>query len=130
MILIGILVTLLGFVISVLSLALNSVGARMVIVLLGLAVSLFGIIGVLNKAYLENAIWKKGCGEDEYDDEETADVPACGALFGAGGFCSGARCRPGSRSCRGCSGDPRSQAPHPCGRGERASAHCGCACQG
>jgi len=31
-----------------------------VVVLLGLAVSLFGIIGVLNKAYLKNAIWKKG----------------------------------------------------------------------
>ena len=60
MILIGILVTLLGFVISILSLSLNSVGARMVVVLLGLAVSLFGIIGVLNKAYLKNAIWKKG----------------------------------------------------------------------
>jgi hypothetical protein len=29
------------------------------IVLLGLAVSLFGIIGVINKAYLKNAIWRK-----------------------------------------------------------------------
>jgi hypothetical protein len=29
-------------------------------VLVGLAVSLFGIMGVLNKAYLKNAIWKKG----------------------------------------------------------------------
>jgi hypothetical protein len=60
MILIGILITLLGFVISVLSLALKSVGGRLVLILFGLAVSLFGIIGVLNKAYLKRAIWRKG----------------------------------------------------------------------
>ncbi len=61
MILIGLLVTLLGFVISVLSLTLtSSVGGRLVIVLLGIAVSLFGIVGLLNKHYLKNAIWKKG----------------------------------------------------------------------
>ncbi len=60
MILVGILVTLSGFVISVLSLALNSNAARLAVVLFGLAVSLFGIIGVLNRAYLKNAIWKKG----------------------------------------------------------------------
>jgi hypothetical protein len=60
MILVGILITLSGFVISVLSLALNSNGARLAVVVLGLAVSLFGIIGVLNRAYLKNAIWKKG----------------------------------------------------------------------
>ncbi|PYJ85176.1 MAG: hypothetical protein DME22_10105 [Verrucomicrobia bacterium] len=61
MILIGLLVTLFGFVISVLSLTLtSSVGGRLVIVLLGIAVSLFGIMGLLNKHYLKNAIWKKG----------------------------------------------------------------------
>jgi predicted nucleic acid-binding protein len=60
MILVGIVVTLLGFVISVLSLALNSNITRLVVVLFGLGVSLFGIIGVLNRAYLKNAIWKKG----------------------------------------------------------------------
>ncbi len=60
MILVGILVTLSGFVISVLSLALNSNIARLAVVLFGLSVSLFGIIGVLNRAYLKNAIWKKG----------------------------------------------------------------------
>ena len=60
MILIGILVTLLGFVLSVLSLVLtNSVGGRLVTVLIGLAISLFGIMGLLNKHYLKNAIWKK-----------------------------------------------------------------------
>ena len=61
MISIGLLVTLFGFVISVLSLTLtSSVGGRLVIVLLGIAVSLFGIMGLLNKHYLKNAIWKKG----------------------------------------------------------------------
>jgi hypothetical protein len=60
MILAGILITLLGFVISVLSLTMtSSVGGRMVIVLIGLAVSLTGIIGVINRAYLKNAIWRK-----------------------------------------------------------------------
>jgi hypothetical protein len=60
MIFVGILITLSGFVISVLSLALNSNAARLAVVVLGLAVSLFGIMGVLNRAYLKNAIWKKG----------------------------------------------------------------------
>jgi hypothetical protein len=61
LILIGLLVTLLGFLISLLSLTLtSSVGGRLVLVLLGLAVRLFGIIGLLNKHYLKNAIWKKG----------------------------------------------------------------------
>jgi hypothetical protein len=60
MIFVGILITLSGFVISVLSLALNSNAARLAVVVLGLAVSLFGIVGVLNRAYLKDAIWKKG----------------------------------------------------------------------
>ena len=56
----GILITLLGFIISVLSLTMtSSVGGRMVIVLIGMAVSLVGIIGVLNRAYLKDAIWRK-----------------------------------------------------------------------
>jgi hypothetical protein len=61
MILIGLLVTFLGFALSVLSLVITtSVGGRLVIVLLGIALSLFGILGLLNKHYLKNAIWKKG----------------------------------------------------------------------
>ena len=56
----GILITLLGFVITVLSLGMaSSVGARLAVVLLGLAISLFGIMGVINRAYLKNAIWRK-----------------------------------------------------------------------
>jgi len=56
----GILITLLGFVISVLSLGVTaSVGVRMAMVLIGIAVSLTGILGVLNRAFLKNAIWRR-----------------------------------------------------------------------
>ena len=60
MVLLGLLITLLGFVISFLSLGMTtSVNARMVIVLIGIAVSFTGIIGVMNRGYLKNAIWRK-----------------------------------------------------------------------
>jgi hypothetical protein len=60
MIFAGIVVTLLGFVIAVASLGMTeSTGARLAIVLIGIAVSLAGIMGVLNQHYLKNAIWKK-----------------------------------------------------------------------
>ena len=56
----GIVVTLLGFLISVASLGVvSSVSGRMVMVLVGIAVSLVGIIGVLNRAFLSKAIWRK-----------------------------------------------------------------------
>jgi hypothetical protein len=61
MILAGILLSFLGFVISVLSLALtSSVAGRLVLILAGIAMSLFGILGILNKIYLKNAVWNKG----------------------------------------------------------------------
>ena len=60
MILAGLVITLLGFLISVFSLSMtSSVNGRLVIVLVGLAVSLTGIIGVINRAYMKNAIWRK-----------------------------------------------------------------------
>lgn len=60
MVLAGILITLLGWVIAVMSVSLtSSVGGRLVTVLIGLAVSLIGIIGVINRAFLKNAIWRK-----------------------------------------------------------------------
>ncbi|MBI2685692.1 MAG: hypothetical protein HYX27_05210 [Acidobacteria bacterium] len=56
----GLSIILAGFVISVLSLGFaTDVWARLAIVLAGIAVSLFGIIGILNPAYLKDAIWKK-----------------------------------------------------------------------
>jgi len=60
MIIAGVLITLLGFLISVASLgAISSVGGRMVVVFVGLGISLLGIIGVLNRAFLAKAIWRK-----------------------------------------------------------------------
>ncbi len=60
MIFAGIVVTVLGFAISLLSLSVASgVNARLIIVLLGIAVSLFGILGMINPAFVKNAIWRK-----------------------------------------------------------------------
>ena len=60
MVIAGLVVTVLGFIISLASLTLSaSAGGRLGIVVAGLAVSLFGIIGLINKAYLKNPIWKK-----------------------------------------------------------------------
>jgi hypothetical protein len=60
MVLVGLLITFAGFLIAVLSLGMTgSVNGRLFMVLAGLAVSLFGIIGVLNRAYLKNPIWKR-----------------------------------------------------------------------
>jgi hypothetical protein len=60
MAIVGLLVTLLGFLIAALSVGIASgVGARLGIVVLGIAVSLFGIMGLVNPAYLKNVIWRK-----------------------------------------------------------------------
>lgn len=60
MVALGLLLTFAGFLISLFSLGLtSSVGGRMAFTIFGLALSLFGIIGVVNKAYLKNAIWKR-----------------------------------------------------------------------
>jgi hypothetical protein len=56
----GILVTLLGFFAAVASVGISSSpGVRLIIVLIGIAVSLFGIIGLINPAYQKNANWRK-----------------------------------------------------------------------
>ena len=56
----GLIVTLLGFIMAVASLGMSSsVGGRMVIVLIGLVVSLVGIIGMINPAFQKKAVWKK-----------------------------------------------------------------------
>lgn len=57
---VGLVVTLLGFVIAVASLSLTgSAGGRLAIVIIGIVVSLAGIMGPLNQSYLKNAIWKR-----------------------------------------------------------------------
>jgi len=60
MIFAGIVVTLLGFVVSVSSLGMTeSTGGRMGMVLVGIALSLVGILGFINTTYLKNANWRK-----------------------------------------------------------------------
>jgi hypothetical protein len=55
----GLIITILGFLISVGSLSMtSSVNGRMVIVLIGMALCLAGI-GIINKAYMKNAVWKR-----------------------------------------------------------------------
>lgn len=60
MVIAGLFVTLLGFLISVMSLGMTtSVEMRLGMILVGIVVSLFGILGLINTAYNKNAIWKK-----------------------------------------------------------------------
>ena len=55
----GVLLVLAGWLIPLVGITITqSTSARFVLVLLGIAVTLFGIIGILNKAHLKNAIWK------------------------------------------------------------------------
>jgi cytochrome c biogenesis protein CcdA len=56
----GVVITFVGFIVAVASLGIASSNTlRMVIVLAGMGVSLFGILGLLNPAYMRHAIWKK-----------------------------------------------------------------------
>ena len=56
----GLVITIVGFLIALLSLGMTTDNTvRLVIVLVGIAVSLAGIIGVLNRACLSKAIWRK-----------------------------------------------------------------------
>ena len=56
----GLAITIVGFAVAVASLTLSGgTSGRMVIVLVGIAISLAGILGVINPAYMKNAVWKK-----------------------------------------------------------------------
>ena len=60
MVYLGLLITLLGFLVTLLSLSVaGGTGVRMAMVLAGITISLTGIIGVVNRAYTKNAIWKR-----------------------------------------------------------------------
>jgi hypothetical protein len=60
MTLVGLAVTFLGFVIAFSSLGVtDSTGARMGMVLVGIVVSLVGIMGVITPAYQKTWIWKR-----------------------------------------------------------------------
>jgi hypothetical protein len=57
---VGLAVTFLGFVIAFSSLGVtDSTGARMGMVLVGIVVSLGGIMGVITPAYQKTWIWKR-----------------------------------------------------------------------
>jgi hypothetical protein len=57
---VGLAVTLLGFVIAFVSLGVtDSTGGRMGMVLVGIVVSLVGIMGVITPAYQNKFIWKR-----------------------------------------------------------------------
>ena len=57
--LVGVLVTLLGWVVVLFGMHLTpSVGGRLVITLVGLVIILAGVIGILPTACNKNAIWK------------------------------------------------------------------------
>ena len=56
----GLVVTLLGFLISVASLGMGaSVGLRLAMTCVGLVVSLGGIFAMINPAFQKNASWRK-----------------------------------------------------------------------
>ena len=56
----GLVVTLIGFLLAVSSFGMTSTTTgRLGLVLVGIAVSLFGIMGPINGAYQKNAVWKK-----------------------------------------------------------------------
>ena len=57
---VGLAVTFLGFVIAFISLGVtDSTGGRMGMVLVGIVVSLVGIMGVITPAYQKTWIWKR-----------------------------------------------------------------------
>ena len=57
---IGILVSILGFVIALMGLGMmDGANGRIIMALVGIAVSLFGILGLINTAYNKKAIWRK-----------------------------------------------------------------------
>jgi hypothetical protein len=60
MALVGLVVTFVGFLIAAGSVGIMSgTGGRLLMVLFGIAVSLFGILGLLNPTYQKNAVWRK-----------------------------------------------------------------------
>ena len=60
MVFVGLAITFIGFLVAMMSPGLASgTGARLVLVLVGIAMSLVGILGVINPAYQKNAVWKR-----------------------------------------------------------------------
>ena len=56
----GIIVTFVGFLVAASSVGLMAGNAgRLIMVLVGIVMSLAGILGMINPAYQKNAIWKR-----------------------------------------------------------------------
>ena len=57
---VGLVITLVGFLIAASSVGMmSSTAGRLVMVLAGIVISLFGIVGVVNQAYQKDAVWKR-----------------------------------------------------------------------
>jgi hypothetical protein len=60
MALVGLLVTFGGFVLAAASVGIStSTGVRLGLVIVAIAISLFGIMGMINPAYAKDAVWKR-----------------------------------------------------------------------
>ena len=60
MALVGLVITLLGFGIAASSVGMTaSTGGRLGLVLVGIVISLVGVLGVINQAYQKDAVWKR-----------------------------------------------------------------------
>jgi hypothetical protein len=56
---VGVLMAVFGWLLPVIGLGMtSSTGVRLVLCLVGIAISLVGIVGVLNKAHQKHVIWK------------------------------------------------------------------------
>jgi hypothetical protein len=56
----GLIVTLAGFLLAAGSVGLmTGTGGRLLLVVVGIVISLFGILGLINPAYQKNAVWKR-----------------------------------------------------------------------
>ena len=60
MALVGLVVTVAGFVLAAVSVGItSSTTGRLGMVVVGIVLSLIGILGVINPAYQKNAVWRK-----------------------------------------------------------------------
>ena len=57
---VGVIITFAGFLLAAMSVGLSSsTTVRLGLVLVGIIISLVGIIGVINPAYQKDAVWKR-----------------------------------------------------------------------
>ena len=60
MALVGLVITFVGFLLAAASVGISSSNSvRLVLVVVGIVISLGGILGVINPAYQKNAVWRQ-----------------------------------------------------------------------